>query len=47
MGKVKTLGYQIHTALSEINMQNQEKRTDVNVKRKCTKRASENVQFRR
>lgn len=29
MGKVKTLGYQIHTALAEINMQNQEKRTEI------------------
>ena len=29
MGKVKSLGYQIHTALSEINMQNQEKRTEI------------------
>ena len=29
MGKNKSLGYQIHTALAEINMQNQEKRTDI------------------
>ena len=29
MGKTKSLGYQIHTALAEINMQNQEKRTEV------------------
>ena len=29
MGKNKSLGYQIHTALSEINMQNQEKRTEI------------------
>lgn len=29
MGKNKSLGYQIHTALAEINMQNQEKRTEI------------------
>jgi len=29
MGKNKSLGYQIHTALAEINLQNQEKRTDI------------------
>ena len=29
MGKTKSLGYQIHTALNEINMQNQEKRTEI------------------
>ena len=29
MGKNKSLGYQIHTALAEINMQNKEKRTEI------------------
>lgn len=29
MGKTKSLGYQIYTALAEINLQNQEKRTDL------------------
>ncbi len=29
MGKTKSLGYQIHTALAEINLQNQDKRTDI------------------
>lgn len=29
MGKSKSLGYQIHSALSEINLQDKEKRTDI------------------
>lgn len=29
MGKIKSLGYQIHSALAEINLQDQEKRTEI------------------
>lgn len=29
MGKIKTLGYQIHSALSEINLQDSDKRTEI------------------
>lgn len=36
MGKVKSLGYQIHSALADINLQNPEKRTDIYNKENST-----------